>query len=89
MTHMETVIRIALIYASVSSTPVNMELEFINIAGENAFPWGMIRNKYAKSTVPPMHRVTFVLFCRSDENRTIRPITHTLNNHHMAAAKNK
>ena len=86
---MEAAIRIAFIYAFISSAPIKIELVFISRAGENGFVCGMICNKYANITVPPIHKATPVLFCRSDENRTIRPITHTPNNHHIAAAKNK
>lgn len=60
--HKEAVITIAFIYTSISSTPIKIELVFINTVGEYAFALGMILNKYANSTVPPTHKVTPVLF---------------------------
>lgn len=87
--HKEAVITIALIYASVSSTPIKSELAFINKVGEYVFTFGMILNKYANSTVPPIHRVTPVLFRNSDEKSTIRHIAHIPNSHHIVTEKNK
>ena len=87
--HKKTVITIAFIYASVSSTPVKIELVFINTAGEYAFTFGMILNKYANSTVLPIHRTTPILFFNSDEKSTIRHITHTPNRHHIATYLDK
>ena len=87
--HKKTVITIAFIYASISSTPIKSELLFINKVGEYHFALGRILNKYANSTVPPIHKVTLVLFFNNDENRVIRHITHTPNIHHIVAEKNK
>ena len=60
--HREAVITIAFIYTSISSTPIKIELVFINTVGEYALALGMIFNKYANSTVPSTHKVTPVLF---------------------------
>ena len=87
--HKKTVITIAFTYASISSTPVKIELVFIKTVGEYAFTFGIILNKYASSTVPPTHRITPALFCNSDEKRTIRHITHTPNSHHIVTEKSK
>ena len=50
---------------------------------------GMILNKYANSTVLPIHRTTPILFFNSDEKSTIRHITHTPNRHHIATYLDK
>ncbi len=87
--HRAAATTIAFIYASVPSVPFKSELASISITGEYAFVFGIMLNKYESSTVPPAHKVTPVLFCSSDENKTIKHITHMPNSHHIAAEKNK
>ena len=87
--HKPAAMMIAFIYASISAAPIKSELASINIVGKYTFTFGMLLNKYVKSTVPPTHREMPVLFDSSDENRTIRHITHTPNSHQIATERNK
>ncbi len=87
--HRTAAITIALIYVFSPSVPVKSEWASINAAGEYAFAFGMTLNKYAESTEIPVPKITPVLFCKNDENRIIRHITHTPNSHQIKTAKNK
>ena len=59
-----------------SASPNKSELVCNKAMGEYAFTFGMTLNKYANSTVPPIHRATPVLFCNSDEKSGLRGETH-------------
>ena len=79
------VIIIVTLYSLVFSIPNNNFVEFINVVGIYSFTQGKSPNKYIPRIVPPVPSITIILLDTKAENRIIRLMVHTPNNHQLNA----